>query len=220
VALTPIADKPQNRVMDETPVYRARRAATADLQRSLRLLGWPLRVDGLFGDRTAAAVRDFQRGYAFSTLVASGNAGPRTHAALRASIRRGGRCSQHFSFRAFRSKGDGWIKLHRALVRGLEAYREELDEPVAILSGYRDPSTNRALGGLPRSEHLTGTAADVEPRLELERVVALRVFSGIGYDAAAGLVHHLDVRHCGENSTGGTVAHPTVWAIELTPPRR
>ncbi len=187
--------------------------STVELQRSLRLLGWPIRVDGSHGARTAAAVRDFQRGFAYATLVASGGAGPRTRAALRASIRRGGRCSQHFSFRAFRSPGDGWIKLDRALARGLESYRAELGASVAILGGYRDPEWNAAQGGRPDSQHLHGTAADLEPRLTLERVFALRAFSGIGYDAVTGLVRHVDVRHAGPAPDGATVANPAVWSV-------
>jgi hypothetical protein len=194
--------------------------STVALQRALRLLGWPIRVDGSYGDQTAAAVRDFQRGYAFSTLLASGRAGPRTRAALRTSIRRGIRASPHFSFRDFRSPGDGWIKLDRALVRGLEAYRAELGEPVAILAGYRDAAWNAARGGAPDSQHLHGTAADLEPALPLERVHALRVFSGLGYDPATGLVHHVDVRHCGPDPDGSTPARPATWPVDLTPPRR
>jgi Peptidase M15/Putative peptidoglycan binding domain len=188
------------------------RSATVQLQRTLRLLGWPLRADGDYGPRTTAAVREFQRGFAFSTLVASGNAGPRTQAALRAAIRRGGRCSQHFSFRSFRSPGDGWIKLHRALVRGLEGYRAEVGAAVTVVAGYRDPAWHAAHGGALDSQHLHGTAADVAPALALERVLALRAFSGIGYDAATGLVHHVDVRHCGPAPDDATIACPLVWS--------
>jgi Putative peptidoglycan binding domain/Peptidase M15 len=186
-------------------------SSTVALQRALRLLGWPIRVDGRYGVQTADAVRDFQRGYAFSTLVASGSAGPRTRAALKTAIRRGGRCSQHFSFRAFRSPGDGWIKLDRALVRGLEAYRAELGEHVTIVAGYRDAAWHAAHGGAPGSQHPLGTAADVEPALTLEQVHALRVFSGIRYDHETGLVHHVDVRHVGPAPDGATPANPTVW---------
>jgi zinc D-Ala-D-Ala carboxypeptidase len=184
-----------------------------ELQRALRLLGWPIRVDGVIGERTTSAVRDFQRGYAFSTLVAGGGVGPRTQEALRTAIRRGGRCSQHFTFRSFRSPGDGWIKLDRALARGLEVYYAALGEPIAILSGHRDPEWNAAHGGLPESQHLHGTAADVEPAMALDDVLALRVFSGIGYDAKSGLVRHVDVRHCGPTAGGATVARPAVWVI-------
>ncbi|HEX4806937.1 MAG TPA: D-Ala-D-Ala carboxypeptidase family metallohydrolase [Conexibacter sp.] len=188
-------------------------ASTTELQRALRLLGWPIRVDGVAGPQTTAAVRDFQRGYAFATLVAGGGVGPRTQAALRTAIRRGGRCSQHFTFRAFRSPGSGWIKLDRALARGLEAYRAAAGEPVVVTSGHRDPAWNAARGGLADSQHLHGTAADVEPALTVEEVRALRAFSGIGYDAGTGLVRHLDVRHCGPAAGGATVARPHVFAL-------
>jgi len=195
-------------------MHRARSrspAVTAELQRALRLLGWPIRVDGVIGEHTTSAVRAFQRGYAFSTLVAGGGIGPRTQAALVASIRRGGRCSQHFTFRSFRSPGDGWIKLDRALVRALEVYRAALGTPVEIVSGHRDPDWNAARGGLSDSHHLDGTAADVEPAMSLDDVLALRAFSGIGYDAETGLVRHVDVRHVGRDAGGATVAHPAIW---------
>jgi len=74
------------------PAHRRTRSSPVELQRALRLLGWPIPVDGMIGERTTSAVRDFQRGYAFSTLVAGGGVGPRTREALRIAIRRGGRC--------------------------------------------------------------------------------------------------------------------------------
>jgi hypothetical protein len=188
-------------------------SSTVELQRALRLLGWPIRVDGVIGEQTTSAVRDFQRGYAFSTLVAGGGVGPRTRTALRTSIRRGGRCSQHFTFRSFRSPGDGWIKLDRALARALEAYRAALGAPVAILAGHRDAAWNAAHGGTRDSQHLHGTAADVGPAMTLDDVLALRVFSGIGCDAKTGLVVHVDVRHCGPAPGGATVAHPAIWVL-------
>jgi len=194
------------------PARRRTRSSTVELQRALRLLGWPIAVDGAIGAQTTDAVRDFQRGYAFSTLVAGGGVGPLTEAALRMSIRRGGRCSQHFTFRSFRSPGDGWIKLDRALARGLEVYRAELGKPVAILGGFRDAHWNAACGGLPDSQHLHGTAADIEPEMTVDEVHALRVFSGIGHDPDTGLVRHVDVRHCGPDAGGATVAHPHVFA--------
>lgn len=199
------------------PARRRTRSSTVELQRALRLLGWPIRVDGVIGEQTTNAVRDFQRGYAFGTLVAGGGVGPLTQAALRTAIRRGGRCSQHFTFRSFRSPGDGWIKLDRALVRGLEVYRTAVGEPVRILSGHRDPECNAAHGGLPDSQHLHGTAADVEPAMMFEDVFELRVFSGIGYDAQTGLVRHVDVRHCGPAAGRATVARPAVWPIGSKP---
>lgn len=184
-----------------------------EIQGALRAIGWPLTVDGVYGARTTEAVRQFQRGYALTTLdPVTGRAGPRTQAALRACVADGGRCSPHFRFREFASKGDGWIELHRALAHGLERYRATLGGPVTIVSGYRDPAYNRRVGGASNSQHLYGNAADVPPALTVACVRALRVFSGIGYDAGSDLVRHVDVRHVGPDTTGGTVATPTVFA--------
>lgn len=185
--------------------------STREIQRSLREIGWPLAVDGVYGLRTTAAVRAFQRGYTFARLGASGRAGPQTRAALRDCVAGGGHCSEHLRFREFASKGNDWIKVDRELARGLEHYRRALGGPVRIVSGYRDPAHNAEVGGAPDSQHLYGNAADVPPALPLERVRALRAFSGIGVDARSGLVRHVDVRHRGPNTTGGTVAHPTVF---------
>ena len=40
-------------------------------------------------------------------------------------------------------------------------YGETADEPIIITSGYRSPEVNRAVGGSPTSNHLTGCAVDI-----------------------------------------------------------
>ena len=37
----------------------------------------------------------------------------------------------------------------------------EKDEPIIITSGYRSPEVNKAVGGAPTSNHLTGCAVDI-----------------------------------------------------------
>ena len=37
----------------------------------------------------------------------------------------------------------------------------EKDEPIIITSGYRSPEVNKAVGGSPTSNHLTGCAVDI-----------------------------------------------------------
>ena len=37
----------------------------------------------------------------------------------------------------------------------------ERDEPIIITSGYRSPEVNKAVGGSPTSNHLTGCAVDI-----------------------------------------------------------
>lgn len=43
----------------------------------------------------------------------------------------------------------------------LEPLREQVNEPVIISSGYRCPQLNRAVGGSPTSQHMTGEACDL-----------------------------------------------------------
>ncbi|MGL4710619.1 MAG: peptidoglycan-binding domain-containing protein [Aeromonas veronii] len=56
--------------------------AVTDLQRRLTAIGYPVAVDGWFGEATEQALLDFQRDY---MITAIGQAGPRTMAALLAS---------------------------------------------------------------------------------------------------------------------------------------
>lgn len=184
---------------------------TKEVQEALKKLGWPIQVDGSFGERTRRAVRNFQRGFAFWNLLDDGSAGPNTHKALNYSVHHEGLCSPHFAFREFKSPGNGWIKLDRELVRGLEEYRDEIGGPVIVTSGYRDPAYNSSIGSPYNSQHVYGNAADVQPKVKLKEVKRLRRFSGIGVVKHSGLVLHMDVRHRGPNTSGGTVLNPTVW---------
>ena len=60
------------------------------------------------------------------------------------------------------------VKNLRLLCGWLETLRSEWnkrygegDEPIVINSGYRSPEVNKAVGGAPTSNHLTGCAADI-----------------------------------------------------------
>jgi zinc D-Ala-D-Ala carboxypeptidase len=194
--------------------------AIREQQRWLRTIGWLIAEDGILGVQTRAAIKAFQRGFAFWKLAVDGHVGPKTREAMRYSLDRNGRCSPHFSFREFASVtrgscvGDGWIKVARELVLGLEEYRVLIgNRPVAIRNGYRDPVKNRCVGGAPLSQHLFGNAVDLaDPMARLEDVKRLQVFSGIGYIRSTREVLHCDVRHAGpSNTTGGTPTNPTVW---------
>lgn len=173
---------------------------TREVQQRLRDYGWPIAVDGIAGPQTKAAVTDFQRGFGFWNLAVDGIPGPQTAKALRHSK---GQATEHFAFREFASKGNGWIRLHRDLARGLERYRVLVGGPVYIISGYRDPDHNRRVGGASRSQHLHGSAGDIPARVPWKRVRDLHVFSGIGI-SSNGNARHVDVRP-------GSRTSPTIW---------
>jgi len=76
-----------------------------------------------------------------------------------------------------------------------------------VLSGFRDFDL-----GASMSQHKFGNAIDPSATLpHYTEVAALGVFSGIGYFQQTGLVRHVDVRHVGPNSTGGTRQKPTTF---------
>lgn len=167
-------------------------------------------VDGQLGARTRHALDVFKGAYGVDGADLRNAGEAAVLAALDRCAQMGGRVSRYFALREFRSKGNGHAHAKRELVLALDVYRAAAG-PTAIKSGYRDPAHNAAVGGAHSSQHMYGNAADVEPKLSEARVRGLRVFSGIGVVAATGRVAHVDVRHTGPNTTGGTVERPTVW---------
>jgi len=49
----------------------------------------------------------------------------------------------------------------RHLIKQLDVLREYLGKPIRINSGYRSVSHNKAIGGVPNSQHIVGSAADI-----------------------------------------------------------
>jgi len=73
----------------------------------------------------------------------------------------------------------------RRTALGLEGVRVRLGgAPIIVSSGYRAPEVNRAVGGSPRSQHMTGQAVDfTAPRFGTPRqIVDALVDADIGYD--------------------------------------
>src|SRR5438552_3183529 len=52
------------------------------------------------------------------------------------------------------------LKNLRHLAERMEAVRALFDKPIEITSGYRNPIVNAAVGGVPKSAHALGHAAD------------------------------------------------------------
>lgn len=108
-----------------------------------------------------------------------------------------GDLSAHFSRAEFTDHSDGSLPRGYPvpqLVQVLEAIRHARGgRPIRIVSGYRSPAHNRAVGGASRSQHLVGRAADLEPGV-CSGATALRLGArGVGVDRSGWAVH-VDVR--------------------------
>jgi len=104
-----------------------------------------------------------------------------------------GDLSPHFSAREFADSRTGAVKVEQRLVDALERLRSICgDRPLRIVSGYRSPSTNRDVGGAPKSQHLYGRAADIPFRYATVEQARKAGFTGIG--DRDGWAIHVDVR--------------------------
>lgn len=174
------------------------------MQSNLRKIGWPITVDGKYGSGTRAAVRAFQEGWTFKKLAVDGDAGPSTLPEISQCASSGGKVSKNFLFAEFKSKGNGDIRVKRALVFGLEKLRSRVGKPLRIISAYRDPAHNKKVRGASHSQHLSGSAADIPYGYATPALVrSLQVFGGIGI-ACKKYVTHVDVR-------AGSTVSPVSW---------
>lgn len=169
------------------------------------------------------AVRGFQRGWNLGpALKVDGIVGPLTSAALRTSYARHRKglttLSANFDYREFRCKCGGafadcrriWVL--RKHVRRLEVYRGFLGQPVVIISGCRCPGRNRQVGGAASSQHMFGVASDVTGLVTLAERRRRKTFAGLGYKRGSTLVVHVDSRDLGgHNPHGATPKRPATW---------
>jgi zinc D-Ala-D-Ala carboxypeptidase len=197
-----------------------------------RVAGWYPRddqiamgIDGVFGRKTARAVKAFQR---FHDMKVDGVARAPLFSALNALEDDDG-STAHFDWSEFVQNenrgcsakanayagtfGGGPIapsvvkKNVRRLMWRLEALRAKAGgHPIGINSGYRSVAYNDCIGGARASQHMYGTAADnrvadVSNRTSRELAMTTQ-FSGVG--CYSSLSHnHLDIRveNAGSGST-------------------
>ncbi|MFC4145733.1 D-Ala-D-Ala carboxypeptidase family metallohydrolase [Micromonospora mangrovi] len=210
------------------PLFQGR-SGTDVRQLQIRVGGWAayrdiVRVDGIYGPETAAAVTRFQAAYG---LRADGVAGPQTFAKIYA-LQDDDCTPRHFSYTELDNgcgKG-GWsggplspTATRENAVRTmwkLEALRRSLgDQPIYVTSGFRSIACNSQVGGASDSQHLYGNAADVTSRssslCQLARSARSRGFSGIygpGYPNHSDHVH-LDSRR---QNTADRSSDTTSWS--------
>lgn len=87
--------------------------------------------------------------------------------------------------------------VQKELIVRLNAVRSRFGKPIIVNSGYRSPEHNAKVGGVPNSQHVKGTAADIRPEdlkdlPELQKICdEMNPHGGVGYyDTFC----HVDVR--------------------------
>lgn len=183
----------------------------------LRDLGFRVRTTGEY----IQAMKTFQRGYNLGAwLTVDGLCGPVTSAALARceTNRRAGKhtASANFSWTNFKCTCGGaysgcrQVLVLRELLWSLERYRKVAGS-VRVVSGYRCPARNNAVGGASNSQHMYGAAVDLDYKISASRLAALHIAAGIGKSGRTGLVRHLDRRDVSGHNNGGSLAKPMVW---------
>lgn len=76
------------------------------------------------------------------------------------------------------------VKLNALMNNLLDPVREMWGKPIIVNSGFRCPVLNRAVGGMPTSQHTKGEAADITTgnREDNRRLFDMIISSGIGFD--------------------------------------
>lgn len=89
--------------------------------------------------------------------------------------------SEHFRLREFECRCCHRVLLSPRLLFCLEALRAAWGCPILITSGYRCEEHNRRSGGVPRSLHMVGQAADILVSFP-EQPTVERLANGAGFD--------------------------------------
>ncbi len=106
--------------------------------------------------------------------------------------------SQHFKSSELACHHCGRNECTQALVDALEQFRAAAGLPVQVNDAYRCPFHNKAVGGIDKSQHELGTAADISivglTGVDLERIARqCPLIKGIGRDDRNDYLH-IDVR--------------------------
>ncbi len=127
----------------------------------------------------------------------------------------------NFSPAEIACRGTDKLLLNTPALDKLQALRDRLGKPLIVLSAYRSPEHNRAVGGATRSKHMDGAAFDIamsnHDPAAFEAAARAVGFLGFGFYPRTGFMH-IDLgpaRHWGERFS----VRATAFAAE-TPPAR
>lgn len=143
-----------------------------------------------------------------------------------------GTISENFSYREFEVTDIPNLKLEnvirdasvrdsvKALVLNvLQPLRDAWGAPLAINSGYRCPTVNKAVGGVPTSQHTKGEAADVCPfgrnghgsASEIKRLAKMVIDLGLPFDQVILYPSFVHISHKLDGQQRGRVLYSKTW---------
>ena len=83
---------------------------------------------------------------------------------------------------------DARLRMQRLIEQLLDPIRAAWGSPITVNSGYRSPALNRAVGGVPTSQHVKGEAADItvgstaDNKRLFDKIVELQKAGRIAFD--------------------------------------
>lgn len=129
-----------------------------DIQGLLNKFGYNLKVDGIVGDLTINAIKNFQ---SKNGLVVDGIVGVKTFTKLGNYNNYTWNDVKHFKKKEFTCKcGCGLNNIDLNLVKILDLIRGDFNSQLIITSGCRCYNHNKKVGGVQGSKHVFGKAAD------------------------------------------------------------
>lgn len=128
-------------------------------QSILNKYGYNLAVDGIVGDATINAIKDFQGKHG---LTVDGIAGKQTFVLLENGGKMQKYKCKYFKDSEFTCKCGCGLNIQKdGIKRIADDIREHFGKPAIITSGTRCEKHNREVGGVSNSYHLTGNAIDI-----------------------------------------------------------
>lgn len=90
---------------------------------------------------------------------------------------------KYFNERELRCKHCGQLppsvkeNIEALVANVLDPLREAYGKPIHVTSGYRCPAHNTAVGGVPRSQHMAGEAADIHAGSPAENLKLAKILA-------------------------------------------